>query len=795
MPTTLSSSIPGTPDGSDRDISSPGTLPSGQPKRTQRIPENAQPYFAELADKKKERANRAEVQKQKSEASARPNAKQPTPIVEPSGKRRKGYLTNEPIDSSILTNKDELVNETNNKMQTCSVQDKPVASSTITPHSTPKNPKRPYIPTTLKRADLSNHTTIYPSATPNNKQGRDPSRKRLPLSPQGKVLTGSRKDKGKEVERIQTPATSNDHPVHPPVSTPKPAPKNSPSQPALQALPSTSPGAAKALSTGKVSKSAAPKSKQAPKLPTGGATSTSQDKRWTSGPQERCKDANPPAQFQNRAPADGAGPPPQGKAHPAAATAATANQASCKRKKGNNAQGGSQARKVSAKTAAKSQPSQREEDPKEGNEGNGSNSEEGEVAASGATLTKHKAAKLSRFGKIKWLVWEVAKRVQILAFKENPYADIARKLSNPNPQGNCCNLGVLAHVWAAEAWGNVWREKNLGNKLPPKMEDAHLDWIIGRFSNWRHTAKAVTKPYISLHYQLDCNNPPDINKKKVKAMGKDGFLSPTLTPKDHLAFRNEIFWLAIRDGWFLTPGTSIGFKLAKHLQPMPLGIMALIATMLHYHVGLFKTGVAKYKKLNAEQQLPWFNMYMAILRNIGLEDHLGQDLVNWRVELFDRCHGTGYRHVPPVIEMPTQEYPPDTCKVYVSKVQLYSLDSKDSLGSSSKEEEAGLGNSQMSLQGNSLSPLPVEKLTDVTRNQQPVAGLLGTQHSLPPGEYPVRCQNTPVVQQATHGNWSCSSSIEICWIPAWAKTPVDSSLQDDSEQPVEELIFMEESDD
>ncbi|KAF8667454.1 hypothetical protein RHS04_09321 [Rhizoctonia solani] len=179
MPTMLSSSIPGTPDGSDRDVSSPGTLPSGQPKRTQRIPENAQPYFAKLADKKKERANQAEVQKQKSEASAWPNAKQPTPIVEPSGKRRKGYLTNEPIDSSILNhwvedlttnnnktqwyraairqynrkdidlqglelpelikmfnnpqaNKDELVDETNDKMQTCSVQDKPVASSTIT---------------------------------------------------------------------------------------------------------------------------------------------------------------------------------------------------------------------------------------------------------------------------------------------------------------------------------------------------------------------------------------------------------------------------------------------------------------------------------------------------------------------------------------------------------------------------------------------------------------------------------------------------------------------------------------
>ncbi|KAF8671215.1 hypothetical protein RHS04_08386 [Rhizoctonia solani] len=728
MPTTLSSSIPGTPDGSDGDVSSPGTLPSGRPKRTQRIPENAQPYFAELADKKKERANRAEVQKRKSEASAWPNAKQPTPIVEPSGKRRKGYLTNEPIDSSILTNKDELVDETNNKMQTCSIQDKPVASSTITPHSTPKNPKRPYIPTTLKRADLSNHTTIYPGATPNNKQGRNPSGKRLLLSPQGKVLTGGRKDKGKEVERIQTPATSNDHLVHPPVSTPKPAPKNSPSQPALQASPSTSPGAAKALSTGKVSKSAAPKSKQVPKLPTGGATSTSQDKRQTSGPQERCKDADPPAQFQNRAPADGAGPPPQGKAHPAAATAATANQASRKRKKGNNAQGGSQARK---------------EDPKEGNEGDGSNSEEGEVAAGGAMLTKHKAAKLSQFGKIKWLVWEVAKQVQILAFKENPYADIARKLSNPNPQGNCRNLGVLAHVWAAKAWGNVWREKNLGNKPPPKMEDAHLDWIIGRFSNWRHTAKAVTKLYISLHYQLDCNNLPNVNKKKVKAMGKDGFLSP-----------------------------------------------------LHYHVGLFKTSVAKYKKLNAKQQLPWFNMYMAILRNIGLEDHLGQDLVNWRVELFDRCHGTGYCHVPPVIEMPTQEYPRTHAKFMLARSNyIHWVNSKDSLGSSSKEEEAGLGNSQMSLQGNSLSPPPVEKLTDVTRNQQLVVGLLGTRHSLPPGEYPVRRQNTPVVQQATHGNWSCSLSIEICWIPAWAKTPVDSSLQDDSEQPVEELIFTEESDD
>ncbi|KAF8750031.1 hypothetical protein RHS01_09635, partial [Rhizoctonia solani] len=405
-------------------------------------------------------------------------------------------------------------------------------------------------------------------------------------------------------------------------------------------------------------------------------------------------------------PADGAGPPPQGKAHPAAATAATANQASRKRKKGNDAQGG-----VKHARFLPRQP---------------------------PNPNLHSARRTPR--RAMRAMAAIVKK--ILAFKENLYADIARKLSDPNPQGNRCNLGVLAHVWAAKAWGNIRREKNLGNKPPPKMEDAHLDWIIGWFSNWQHTAKAVTKPYISLHYQLDCNNLPNVNKKKVKAMGKDRFLSP-----------------------------------------------------LHYHVGLFKTGVAKYKKLNAKQQLPWFNMYMAILHDIGSEDHLGQDLVNWRVELFDRCHGTGYRHVPPVIEMPTQEYPPDTCKVYVSKVQLYSLDSKDSLGSSSKEEEAGLGNSQMSLQGNSLSPPPVEKLTDVTRNQQPVAGLLGTRHSLPPGEYPVRRQNTPVVQQATHGNWSCSLSIEICWIPARAKTPVDSSLQDDSEQPVEELIFTEESDD
>ncbi|KAG8701648.1 hypothetical protein FRC11_011990, partial [Ceratobasidium sp. 423] len=89
----------------------------------------------------------------------------------------------------------------------------------------------------------------------------------------------------------------------------------------------------------------------------------------------------------------------------------------------------------------------------------------------------------------------------------------------------------------------------------------------------------------------------------------------------------------------------------------------------------FKTGEQVSATLNAEQQLPWYNMFTEIYADI--EGKNFQLFENYRTKLFDECYSLSYSQPVPKIKMPPHEYGPDTQEIYVSKINLPDSDVTD----------------------------------------------------------------------------------------------------------------------
>ncbi|EUC59598.1 hypothetical protein RSOL_321370 [Rhizoctonia solani AG-3 Rhs1AP] len=697
------------------------------PERERRIPQKAQTFMALLANSVKARANREAGQKRKVEAQARRNSKQPAPIDTPN-KRRKAESSQE-INESILSKSFNDLTTDSDRMKWYQAairrrdgRDVDIAGLELTelkemfddpeaaheaieeakdsdddmmsveavattdeevPPEPPITPRTSTIPrlTPLSRVDSSDHTTIMPGVQPNDKRGRDETGKRRPLSPSGEIMkpvdkgkhkAGNRSVSGAQHRpkdaalptRFQGPSLviSHDPPEITTTSTnPEPHRSNAPpsahastTRPSLATLakPPTATPANSSSATLSSSHTVA-SAKASVSTPANNALPTTPASNAT-GLSTRVSSVSNPRPKRQMQPASGS----------ASKLLKIRKTRSAKHLK---------SRHKGRKRGIPSQDGATRVERTDDEEGVETQSQE---VWDDDGISMRELAKLKRFGHLRWLVKAVSLRVKIRALKENPYADFTRRYSAPDENGHMHPDGYILDNWLAEEWRTAWRKVHPRDPVP-RMEQKHVKWLYDRFSKLRNDAKAAVAPKIGETYGLDRNNTPEENKANLNRLGVDGFLSPTLTQNDPLAFRHPIFEKAILQAYFARVGLSFGYKHAKAFQPIPQPVYALLATMIHVLIHEFKTGDQVSSTLNAEDQLPWFNMFTEIIENI--EENNYQSFENYRMRTFDRCYGISYKKPPHQIPVPPRDFGPDTQDVYVSQVHLPDTDSDNEM--------------------------------------------------------------------------------------------------------------------
>ncbi|KAG8690366.1 hypothetical protein FRC11_012103 [Ceratobasidium sp. 423] len=730
--------------------------PRCNPSREWSRPDHAKPFFNKLASDVQRRAGKAEGKKHKVEAESRPNSSASGPIDQP-GKRRKQDQSQ--LDESILNKTmeelktdsekaewyraairkqgfqvdvdinelelPELIEMYNNpqvmeenwhaddeEMEVQDDDDGPANANDGTGGPSGAAISQGHQLTPLSHVDSTDHMTILGGVKPNDKHGWDKDGKRLPLSPSGEVIVRQPMSKGKRKGRIPNSPAPNDAGIH-----------------------------------------------------------------QACGAQQRPKDSDPPAHLQSTTALEESDPAPdnhprndpshaeprhtaltrdnpsgkntshdQGSRDNVTRTSAvkapsTRNQSnSAKNKSSHNKRTQSKSSSALREHSRSSKPTatqpshEHQQTTHEDEEDNGDSDEDSNSNVKTDTMGNHKRkeSQLDQFGEAIPVVKAVRDALKIRFLKKNPYADVTLRYSEAGANESRVVLGYVIDTWLSEEWGMANAKLRPG-KAALEMEEEHISWLTRQFSRWHFTIRSSVTPYISDTYGLNRSKTPEENKETLDRLKNDGILSPTLTPNDPNAFRNKIFQKGIHGSYFSLTEKSLGYWRPKLFRPIPRCLLALVAMI----------------------------MFIGIIHNIEKKNK--QLFTNYQMELFDQCHGLGYIHEAPLIEVPAREYGPDMTEVYVSKVVMYDNGSDNELAVDEDWEMFAADQEE--------PPVKVE---------EPVAGPSGV------------CQASTVPRNATPGpsNTRPSSSP-----PPPTELTKDSTCQPSANWPVEELVFTDPSSD
>ncbi|KAF8598291.1 hypothetical protein BDV93DRAFT_561448 [Ceratobasidium sp. AG-I] len=293
-----------------------------------------------------------------------------------------------------------------------------------------------------------------------------------------------------------------------------------------------------------------------------------------------------------------------------------------------------------------------------------------------AKETKKSQAQLSKFGVASNKVQLLKERIHLFMLVKCGFADILPydTFVDPPPyperkprEGDNAierradverrTFANLLDKWIVQEWAVL--HQNHRTKPMPQLEDSYARHIRQQLSRFRNDIKTAIIPLLPLYYKLKHSGFHQSNITRVQELLPNAFHSPNEAYDDD-AYHHPIIRDVLRATCFDKESKGLGNKYPHEFKMVPLATIALICSIARHLILEFRTGEHHSTKLSAEEQAPYYQMYLNDLLYIRHPSRGKNRIRKLQRQLYMECSKPTTTPAAMLIEREVREWGPDS---------------------------------------------------------------------------------------------------------------------------------------
>lgn len=194
----------------------------------------------------------------------------------------------------------------------------------------------------------------------------------------------------------------------------------------------------------------------------------------------------------------------------------------------------------------------------------------------------------------------------------------------------------LLDKWIVIEWAAI--QAKVRPRQPPfTLEEEHCRHIRRQLSRFRFDLREAIAPLLPLYYGLKKSGYHENNIERVKQLLPDIFHNPE-PESDKYLFHHPILLDVLGATCFNRQSKGLAVKYPKEFKLIPLATIALICAITRHLIVEYATGEHCSINLHAEEQAPYYQMYLDALLDIRKPGHHPPRIRKLQKTLFLECY-------------------------------------------------------------------------------------------------------------------------------------------------------------